>query len=175
MLQLQQSKPDYVVEIATTPDFARIIQESIARGFTPQWCGVSTATDSILIKLLGKDAEGVIGISPSKAAMADDPAVKEYRAALAKSYPGDNPSAYNIFAYAGAKVLVAALDKAGQNLTPASLTAALESMHDYDNGLTGPISFSADSHMGANSALMLQVRGGKFVDVSGWFPVAANK
>ncbi len=64
-------------------------------------------------------------------------------------YPNDNPSAYNIFAYASAKVLVAALDKAGPDLTPASLIAALmNSMHNYDNGLTGPISFSPDNHMG---------------------------
>ncbi len=169
VLQLQQAQPDYVVEAATTPDFARIIQQGLSRGFTPQWCGISTATDSIMIKLLGAAAEGVLGISPLKGAMDDDPAVAEYRRDLAASYPDDNPSAYNIFAYAGAKLLVAALEKTGPELTQDGLVATLNGMKDFDTGLTGPISFSPQDHLGTRSVVMLQVRGGKFVAVSKWF------
>ncbi len=175
VLQLQQANPDYVIEIATTPDFARIIQEATARDFHPQWCGTSTATDSIVIKLLGKDAEGILGISPIKAAAdTSDPAVAEYQRDLKKYYPDDNPSAYNIFAYAGAKIMVGALQKAGRDLTRASLLKALEEMKDFDTGLTAPVSFSPTEHMGLRQAIMLQVRGGKFVTASDWMTIEAR-
>ncbi len=89
VLQLQEGKPDYVVEIATTPDFARIIQESLFAWLHPAMVRyVSTATDfHPESSCSARVRRACSGISPSKAALSDDPAVAEYRAALAKSLP----------------------------------------------------------------------------------------
>ncbi|KAF0122878.1 MAG: amino acid/amide ABC transporter substrate-binding protein HAAT family [bacterium] len=68
-------------------------------------------------------------------------------------------------------VLVEGLKRAGRNLDEEALINALESTKKYDTGgLSGPISYSLESHKGGNSWKIYKAdpTGGKYVPLTGW-------
>ncbi len=75
---------------------------------------------------------------PASPTYANDAAVKEYKALLAKYAPAASPTdQLNIYGFAKAETFVQALYKAGKNPTRASLMAALTSLN-ADNRFLGP-------------------------------------
>src|SRR5438270_13490385 len=83
----------------------------------------------------------------------DKPSVVAYREKLKAAFypdgfPPGRPSEYDTAAYTAAKITEAALDKVGRNLTREAFVDALESMKNFDIGMTFPVSFSKDNHEG---------------------------
>jgi branched-chain amino acid transport system substrate-binding protein len=60
--------------------------------------------------------------------------IREYQAVLAKHAPSEAPSFSSLEGYAGAKIVIAAVRKAGPNPTRESVLAALSSLGEYDLG-----------------------------------------
>ena len=110
---------------------------------------------SVLSKELGKDASG-LGISqivPLPTSIQAKVA-KEYMDAL-KDLGRGTPSFYGLEAFIEAKVLVAALRRAGKDAgDPEAVTRALEGMGEYDAG-GFIVNYSRDAH-----------RGGQFVELT---------
>jgi len=68
-------------------------------------------------------------------------------------------------------VLVEGLKRAGRNLDEEALINALESIKNYDTGgLSGPLSYSAESHKGGNSWKIYKAdpNSGKYAPLTGW-------
>jgi ABC-type branched-subunit amino acid transport system substrate-binding protein len=65
--------------------------------------------------------------------------------------------AAQLSAYAGAKVLVEGLRRAGRALSRDSLVAALEGLAGYETGLMPPVSFGPNRRVGAKGAHVLKV------------------
>lgn len=95
--------------------------------------------------------------------------------ALAEKYkfPTKHATA-QLGALAAAKVFVEALKRAGADLSREQLITALESLYDYDTGLTPKLIFGPNRRVGAAGAYVVTVDSEKkeFVSASGW--ITAN-
>jgi ABC-type branched-subunit amino acid transport system substrate-binding protein len=97
-------------------------------------------------------------------------AVAAFRSMAARhGIPSQHQEA-QIAAYCAAKVLVAALENAGQQLDREKLTVTLEQLRDFDTGLTPLISFGPFRRVGAPGAYIASVAPAtrQLIPVSGW-------
>lgn len=65
------------------------------------------------------------------------------------------PIATRIAAYSAAKVFVEALKRAGRDLTREKLIAALETFYQFSTGLTPPVTYARNRHIGAAGAFIV--------------------
>ena len=68
--------------------------------------------------------------------------------------------AFQLQAYAAARVLVEALRRAGADLTRTDLIQALESLRDFDTGAAPPVTFGVDRRVGVQGAQLVRVDAG---------------
>ncbi|QSQ15780.1 ABC transporter substrate-binding protein [Myxococcus landrumensis] len=83
-------------------------------------------------------------------------------------------TAFQLGAYAAARVLVEALTRAGAEVTRASLTQHLEALRDFDTGVSPPVTFGVNRRVGIQGAQLatLDATTGQLVAVSGWIPLS---
>jgi branched-chain amino acid transport system substrate-binding protein len=163
LLRIKQANPDSVQIWAFAPDAAIIVRQAKELGITaPLYGSASTATP-----LFPKGA-GPIGVGflanyplpylPESTTVA---AVSKYRESLQKLYPSGlpagRPSLYDFLGYGAARVLAEGLQRAGRDVTREKLIAALETLKDFDTGLTLPVTFTKDNHEGSTEVRMLRV------------------
>lgn len=98
----------------------------------------------------------------------------EYRALLQKYKLTPRHNASQFAALAAAKIFVEGLKRAGADVSREQLITALESLYDFDTGLTPRIIFGPNRRIGAAGAYMVTINPEtkEFVSVGGW--VAAN-
>ena len=100
---------------------------------------VASASNTMKIAALssGRKAEGAISIvflkDPNDPKWRNDRAIRLYRSIMSRYGTGDVSDVYNVYAMASAYTFVAALRKAGRNLTRESLVRALRSLNVRDN------------------------------------------
>jgi branched-chain amino acid transport system substrate-binding protein len=118
-----------------------------AAGQTPQVVTLSNNASSGFVKSLGANARGVIvtQVFPSERSVAY-PMVKEAQT-LANARPGTTLSPAMLEGFAGAKVLVEGLQRAGRNPTRERLRAALEGMKSFNLGGL-EIGYGPEDHTG---------------------------
>lgn len=155
------AKPGAVVMVGPYKPIAAFVKEAKAAGFKPVLATISFVGTENLIKESGDAANGIIisQVVPSP----DDtsvPVVRDFQAALKKSFPNETPSYVRLEGYVTAKALTTALEKAGAALTREGLIDTIESMSNVDIGGIS-VSFSKDNHQGLNKVYMTQVGGGK--------------
>ena len=98
--------------------------------------------------------------------------VAEYRALAEKYKLQPRHTAAQLGALAAAKTFVEALKRAGADLSREQLIAALESLYDYDTGLTPKLIFGPNRRIGAAGAYIVTINSEtkEFVSASGWVP-----
>jgi ABC-type branched-subunit amino acid transport system substrate-binding protein len=165
LLKFPRDKPDFVplakevaaqqaqavMVIGSAGNTANAVKALRAAGSRAQVVTLSNNASAGFIKLLGEHARGVIvtQVFPNERRIAS-PLIKEARElAQAKGLDGVSPAMME--GYAGAKVLVEGLRRAGPNPTPQSLRDALEGMSNFDiGGLT--VSYGPNNHTGLDFA-----------------------
>jgi cytochrome oxidase Cu insertion factor (SCO1/SenC/PrrC family) len=80
----------------------------------------------------------------------------------------DTRLAAQIAAYSVAKIFVEALKRAGRDLTREKLIATLEGFYQYPTGLTRPVTWARNRHVGASGAFIVRVDHDAFVPTGGW-------
>ena len=75
---------------------------------------------------------------------------------------------YHYYGFATAFVLVEGLKRAGKNLNRQRLINALENFKNWDSGVLPPITYSRNDHAGVESVMLLQLQGGKQVEITDW-------
>ena len=100
--------------------------------------------------------------------------VAEYGALVEKHKLQTKHAAAQLTALAAAKVFVEALKRAGADLSREQLITALESLYDYETGLTPKIIFGPNRRVGAAGAYVITIDSEtkEFVTASGW--IGAN-
>ena len=106
----------------------------------------STALANELMLLGSKFATGVIVTQVVPALEGSSSLVLNYKAALAKYFPGEAPDYVSLEGYVMAKVLIAALKRNGPELDTEKLVQTLENLHDYDLGLGTLVTFGRSEH-----------------------------
>lgn len=149
-LRLQKVPVKAVVMVATYRAAAKFIEKT--KDLYPgliytnvSFVGSTELSDELM--LLGpRYANGVIVTQVVPAVGGYSSAVMEYKNALAKYFPGENPDYVSLEGYIAAKVLIQGLRKCGPQLDTERLIDTLEAMRNLDLGLGAPLSFGRGEH-----------------------------
>lgn len=145
---LVKAKPDVIFLLCAAKCASDFVNGYVQRGALTQFIAISNNSSNAFIKPLGGNARGVVVMQVAPLPGSRTVALsKEYSAACADAKV--EPSYTGIVGYIAAKVLVEGLRKAGKNLTPASLRAALSSMRSYDLG-GFEISYGSNDRIGTD-------------------------
>jgi ABC-type branched-subunit amino acid transport system substrate-binding protein len=117
----------------------------------------STALANELILLGKKYASGVIVTQVVPALDGHSSLVLDYKAALAKYFPGEQPDYVSLEGYVAANVLITALRRNGPDLDTEKLVTTLENLRDLDIGLGTPVSFGRSEHQGVHKVWGTQI------------------
>ncbi|MEO5365250.1 MAG: ABC transporter substrate-binding protein [Magnetococcus sp. WYHC-3] len=138
--------------------FIKLAREALPNAL---FLNVSFVGSIPLARELGADGEGVVVTQVVPHFDADLPAVKAYRAALAKT--GGAPDFISLEGYLAGRLYVEGLRKAGAAPTRESIIDALESLQNLDLGIGAPVSLSAQEHQASHKVWPTVIRGGQFV------------
>jgi ABC-type branched-subunit amino acid transport system substrate-binding protein len=134
--EIMSKKPDAIVQISAYKSCAAFIRAARKAGFTGTFYNVSFVGTAALAKDLGADARGVVVAQVMPYPYAPlTPLSGEYLAA-GKAALGDkfDPSYTSMEGYVAAKTIVEGLRRGGNNASPESLIAGLESLHEFNLG-----------------------------------------
>ena len=151
-----------VIMIGTYDSCAKFIRVAKKRKFYPVFHNVSFVGSKELARRLGKDGEGVIVtqvVPPPK----QEPGrpllsgVGEYIKLLGKYYPESKPSFVGLEGYINARVLVEGLKRAGADITREKFIKAIESINDFDLGISNRLSFGKDDNQGLDRVYFTKI------------------
>jgi ABC-type branched-subunit amino acid transport system substrate-binding protein len=101
--------------------------------------------------LLGQRfAKGVIVTQVVPALDGHSSLVLDYKAALAKYFPGEAPDYVSLEGYVVGNVLIEAMKRNGPQLDTERLVATLENLRDLDIGLGTSVNFGRSEHQGVH-------------------------
>jgi branched-chain amino acid transport system substrate-binding protein len=153
--------PDAVVIVAPYEPTAAFVRAAREAGLKAQLATISFVGTESLIAQLGAASEGTIISqvvpSPTDGTLALS---RDYRSALQKSAPLASPTYVSFEGYVGGRVLIAALDQAGKDLSREKLIDTFHGMSKLELG--GMVfSFSPSNHQGSNAVYITTVKDGK--------------
>ena len=117
----------------------------------------STALANELMLLGKRFASGVIVTQVVPALDGHSSLVLDYKAALSKYFPGEQPDYVSLEGYVAANVLITALRRNGADLDTEKLVATLENLRDLDIGLGTPVSYGRSEHQGVHKVWGTQI------------------
>jgi branched-chain amino acid transport system substrate-binding protein len=117
----------------------------------------STALANELMLLGKKYASGVIVTQVVPALDGHSSLVLDYKAALGKYFPGEQPDYVSLEGYVAANVLITALRRNGADLDTEKLVTTLENLRDLDIGLGTPVSYGRSEHQGVHKVWGTQI------------------
>ncbi|MBL8343332.1 MAG: ABC transporter substrate-binding protein [Rubrivivax sp.] len=155
-----EAKPDAIVMVGTYAPLAAFIKEARTAGVKSQLATVSFVGTDNLVAEVGKAGDGVLISQVVPFPADDDMAVtRECREAV-KAHNGEPLGFVNFEGCITAKVMVAALERAGKDPSRDSLVGALRGMQNIDLGGMR-VAFAADNHQASSSVFMTQIRDGR--------------
>ena len=154
LLQRRRNPIKAVIMVPTYRAAAKFIEKT--RDLYPDmiytsvsFVGSTALADELM--LLGKIyATGVIVTQVVPTVDGHSSLVLNYKSALAKYFPGQEPDYVSFEGYVEANVLIAALQRNGPQLDTEKLVGTLENLRDLDVGLGTPVSFSGSEHQGVH-------------------------
>ena len=148
LLRMQEKGVEVVV-ISATLEAIGIMRDARSMGYDALMTGWGFQFD--FITGAGRNLfDGVTGLRPY--ATTDSAAYEQYAARMeARGRARERADDLEGFtAYGYALTLGAVLDAAGPNPTHESVVAGSETFRDFDNGVMGPFSWTADDHVGSH-------------------------
>jgi len=110
----------------------------------------STALADELMLLGPKYADGIIVSQVVPAIDSYSSLVLAYKAALAKTFPGESADYVSLEGYVAASLLAEGLRRAGPQVDTEQLVDALESLRGFDMGLGTPLNFGPTEHQASH-------------------------
>ena len=110
----------------------------------------STALANELMLLGKRFASGVIVTQVVPAVEGHSSLVLEYKSALAKYFPGEQPDYVSLEGYVVGKLMIEALKRNGPQLDTERLVATLEGIRNIDIGLGTQVNFGQSEHQGVH-------------------------
>ena len=167
--QAKQSGAEDVVFLGIPRDAALIMKEANKMGWKPQFSGHNALGDPQTFILAGASlVEGAIAVAVMEPLDSKRPQVAEFLAHQKKFMPQTTPTTYSLHGYNAGRLFVEAVKKIQGEPTGEKLAAAMESIKDFNTGLMGPLSFSADMHAGSQSVSFMRAKDSKWAIVTEW-------
>jgi len=159
-LDILRRKPDAVIQIAVVQEVSALAKELRQQGSqVPLYTYSPNVTQSLPL-LGGESVEGIKSVSWTVPATLDTPALKEYRAALAKYAPDQRPDFDSLLSFGFAKIVVEALRRADEPLNRKSFLEGFYKLKAYDTGILPPVTFAPDKPLGLSTLQRVVLKGG---------------
>lgn len=173
LLALKRAEPDAVVIVGAYKPVAEFIKLSRKIGFNPTFVNISFVGASALAKELGPEGRDVIVSQvvpfPWDASL---PVVADYQAAIKTT--GGQPDFVTLEGYLAGRLTIAALDKAGADVTREGLIKAIKETGKFDIGGL-PMTFSAQKNEGLDKVFLTVIQAdGSFKAVEKLVKVSSN-
>jgi branched-chain amino acid transport system substrate-binding protein len=149
-------------------DTTIILQTARKMGWNVEFCGQFASYSTAVAEAPGEPAEGFYSMAPALYRYPDDPnpAVQAFTAKYRKTF-GLDVNYLGEAGYTSATFTIAALDKAGRDLTVDSFIGALESMKDWHDIFGGPaLSMSPTNHHASSKSFLSQVKNKRWTPVT---------
>lgn len=174
VLRILQAKPDAVIMLLYPKPGAIFLRDAAKLGLKTLFIAQTAISDlEVFEKLVAVPAATENFYSISQVAYTpEDPKVAKWGELLKKDFPDDRFSIYNLFGIASAQVVVEALKRAGKDLTPQSLKAAMEKMCGrFSDVYVGDICWSPEDHQGNKTGAWIRMEKGKVANIGAkWVP-----
>lgn len=173
LLSLKRAEPEAVVIVGAYKPVAEFIKLARKVSFNPVFVNISFVGASALAKELGPDGKDVIVSQvvpfPWDASLK---VVADYQAAIKPS--GTEPEFVSLEGYLVGRLTIAALDKAGPDVTREGLVKIIKDTGKFDIGGL-PMTFSAEKNEGLAKVFMTVIQAdGSFKAVEKLVKVSAN-
>lgn len=158
--KIQDAKCDVVIMGTIVKDTTIILQTARKTGFTTNFCGNFATYSTAVAEAPGEPAEGFYSMAPALYRYPDDtkPAIQAFCQKYRKTF-GIDVNYLGEAGYSCASFAVAALEKAGRDLTLDSFINALEGMKDWQDIFGGPkLSLSATNHHASSQSFLSVVK-----------------
>jgi ABC-type branched-subunit amino acid transport system substrate-binding protein len=175
LLTLKRAEPEAVVMVGAYKPVAEFIKLARKVSFNPVFVNISFVGANALAKELGPEGRGVIVSQvvpfPGDASLK---VVADYQAALKAIDAKAEPEFVSLEGYLVGRLAVAALEKAGADLTREGLIKAIKATGKFDIGGL-PMTFSAEKNEGLDKVFMTIIEAdGKFKPVEKLVKVSAK-
>lgn len=164
LLRIKAANPDGLLVYAFAQDASIVVRQAKELGVTAKLFGGGGTSTPLLQRGAGQAAVGFTSVLvvPEIPERSTKPQVVEYRdklkaALYPNGFPPGRPSEYDTAGYAAAKITEAAIRKVGKNLTREAFVDALETMKDFDIGVTFPVTFTKTNHEGTTQIEIVRV------------------
>jgi len=173
LLTLKRAEPEAVVIVGAYKPVAEFIKLARKTSFNPVFVNISFVGASALAKELGPDGAGVIVSQvvpfPWDASLK---AVADYQAAIKPG--GTEPDFVTLEGYLVGRLTIAALEKAGKDVTRESLVKTIKDTASFDIGGLS-MTYSAEKNSGLDKVFMTVIQAdGSFKSVERLVKVSAN-
>jgi branched-chain amino acid transport system substrate-binding protein len=148
-------------------DTTIILQTARKTGWAPVFCGNFASYSTAVAEAPGEPAEGFYSMAPALYRYPDDPApaVRAFSSKYRQTF-GFDVNYLGEAGFTAANFAVAALEKAGRDLTLDSFINALESMKDWHDIFGGPaLSLSPTNHHASSQSFLSVVRKARWTPV----------
>src|SRR2546427_9331298 len=170
MAKMRAASPQVTFLVLTPGPGAQALKERQKIGWNDTLLVSSgPLTDERYLALAGEGAaEGVEGLSLWPDPLTSDlPGVKQYRDAMQKYFPKNEPNRYSLAGYFAAMLFAEGAKRAGKNLTRESLITGLESIKNFDSGILPPITIGPD-HETQKQGFWVKVEKMRFKTLTDW-------
>lgn len=167
LIRLQDAKCDMIVMGTIVRDSTLIISTVKKMGWDVDLVGQFASYDTAIADAPGNVGDGFYSMTPGLYAYPDDPrpAVQAFSKAF-KAKNGRDPNYLGQVGYSAASMVIAALERAGRDLTTDSFITALEATNNYvDIFGNPPASLSATNHHASTQSFLAVIKNGRWVAV----------
>jgi ABC-type branched-subunit amino acid transport system substrate-binding protein len=158
LLSLKRAEPEAVVIVGAYKPVAEFIKLARKVSFNPVFVNISFVGANALAKELGPDGKDVIVSQvvpfPGDASLK---VVADYQAALKVTEPKAEPEFVSLEGYLVGRLAIAALDKAGKDVTRESLLKTIKDTGKFDIGGL-PMTFSAEKNEGLDKVFLTVIQ-----------------
>ena len=147
VLALQQAGANIVITCDVLPPVISFLKTAEKYNYFPVTFGFNWATDDMIVKACGEAAKNYIGVNFVGGWSDDSPGLKVVREVAAKYERTPGLTSLYVNGVGVSWLFAEAIKRAGKDLTPETLKAAMETLSDYDTGgIFPPVNYSAESH-----------------------------
>lgn len=169
--ELKSSNVDYLFFFGDTKEQTSLLNEAAAAAWSPNLLLIGTLSGTDMSSILRPGSSNQVFLAfPTVPSDIGNEAGAEFRALQEKyKFPARHLAA-QLSAFAAAKVLVEGLTRAGRDLSREKLINALDSLYEYETGLTPRLTFGPNRRVGAAGAHIITFDPAKKELTSlGWF------
>lgn len=172
--KVKAEKPDAVILILTSPEAAAYLKEARLQGLAEATYGYAPVAAESTIALAKNAAEGLKAVQLVKAPSDTEPAVQEFRTAMARYEPGQDAGFLALWGWSNAKVFAQIVKTIKGPVTSAAITEAYEKATAVDPGVSPVMRFGANDHLGTRSVQRVVVKKGVWVSSGDFYTPPAR-